>query len=300
MPLGAVVEAGVRILRSRVGVLLALSLLVVGPGVLLTATVELRFTDVMADLVPVDAEGRPTLQTPVLSQEDIDRVIAAAIGFFGASAVAGLLGAIAGLGFSAIVGAALRGQRLLLGEALRACLRRALTALGVVLVTTLVTIGIIALGVVLAIIFVVVGGGVASQGGPGVFGALVVGVATVLAVVYLTVRWSMALPVAILEDLGTRHSLSRTWELTADNVWRTFAVVAGATLVTLVFGAFVAQILSLLLVNVLARTLGLDEGLAATVAGALASIAVAPIAAVLIAVLYHDLRARQEGGALPG
>ena len=84
--------------------------------------------------------------------------------------------------------------------------------------------------------------------------------------------------------------------MTADNVWRTFAVVAGTTLVTIVFGAFIAQILALLLVNGVAAVTGLDGALAATLATAGASIVVAPIPAVLVAVLYHDLRVRHEGG----
>jgi hypothetical protein len=300
MRLGVVIEVGVRVLRSRIGVLLALAFLVVGPGVLLSATVEVSFTGVMGGLIPLDDQGRPTLEAPVLTQADIDRLVGAGIAFFGASAVAGLLGAIATLGFSAVTGGAVQGRRLSLGEALRACLRRAPTAFGVVLVTSLVTVAIIAVGVVLASVLVALTGGAATQGGPGVFGALIVAVATVLAVVYLTVRWAMALPVAILEDLGTRHALGRTWELTGDNVWRTFTIVIGSTLVMIVFGAFIAQVLALLLVNILAQSLGLDEDLAASAAGALASIIVAPISAVLLAVLYHDLRARHEGGAVPG
>ena len=296
VPLGTIVEVGVRILRSRIAVLLALSFLIVGPGVLLTATVESRLTDVMADLLPVDAEGRPTFATPSLSGADVDRIVAAGAWFFGSTALAGLLGAIAALGFSAVTGAAMQGRRLAFAEALRACLHRSLTALGVVLVTSLVTVAIIAVGVALALVSISVGGGATTAGGPGVFGALVVGVAAVLAVIYVTVRWAMALPVAVLEDLGTRHALSRTWELTADNVWRTFAVVAGTTLVTIVFGAFIAQILALLLVNGVAAVTGLDGALAATLASAGASIVVAPIPAVLVAVLYHDLRVRHEGG----
>jgi hypothetical protein len=300
MPLGVVIEVGIRVLRSRSAVLLALAFLLVGPGVLLTATVELRFTDVMAGLVPLDDQGRPTLEAPILTQAEIDRLVGAGIGFFGASAIAGLLGAIAALGFSAVTGAALQGQRLSLGGALRACLRRTPTVFGIVLVTSLVTIAIIVVGVVLASVLVGLTGGAATQGGPGVFGALIVGVATVLAVVYLTIRWAMALPVAVLEDLGTRHALGRTWELTGDNVWRTFAIVAGSTLITIVFGAFVAQVLALLLVDILAPSLGLEDGVARSASGALASIVVAPIAAVLVAVLYHDLRARHEGGAARG
>jgi hypothetical protein len=286
----------VRVVRSRFAVLVALSLLIVGPGVLLTSTVELRLTDVMAELLPVDAAGRPTFATPILSQADVDRVLAAGAWFLGGSALAGLLGAIAALGFSAVTARAIRGRRLSLGEAVGACLHRALTAFGVVVVTSLVTVAIIVAGVALALAAIELGGGGASEGGPGVFGALVVGVATVLAVVYLTVRWAMALPVAVLEDLGTRHALGRTWELTADNVWRTFAIVAGATLVTVVFGAFIAQILDLLVVNGLGAAIGLDEALGSTLASAAASVIVAPIPAVLVAVLYHDLRVRHEGG----
>jgi hypothetical protein len=286
----------VRVVRSRFAVLVALSLLIVGPGVLLTSTVELRLTDVMAELLPVDAAGRPTFTTPILSQADVDRVLAAGAWFLGGSALAGLLGAIAALGFSAVTAAAIRGRRLSFGEAVGACLHRALTAFGVVVVTSLVTVAIIVAGVALALAAIELGGGGASDGGPGVFGALVVGVATVLAVVYLTVRWAMALPVAVLEDLGTRHALGRTWELTADNVWRTFAIVAGATLVTVVFGAFIAQILDLLLVNGLGAAIGLDEVLGSTLARAAAAVIVAPIPAVLGAVLYHDLRVRHEGG----
>jgi hypothetical protein len=295
VPVGVIVETGVRVIRTRIGVLLALSLLIVGPGVLLTASVESRLTDVMGDLLPVDADGQPTFATPVLSRADVDRILAAGAWFFGSSALAGLLGAIAALGFSAVTGAALRGRPISFAEALRACLHRSLTALGIVLVTSLVTVAIIAVGIVLGLGAIIVGGGPATEGGPGAFGALVVGVATVLAVVYLTVRWAMALPVAVLEDLGTRHSLGRTWELTGDNVWRTFAIVAGATLVTIVFGAFIAQVVGLVLVSGLAATFGLDEAVATSAASAAASIIVSPIPAVLVAVLYHDLRVRHEG-----
>jgi hypothetical protein len=295
LPLGMVVEAGVRVIRGRFAVLLALSLLIVGPGVLLTSTIELRLTDVMGSLVLVDTDGQPALASN-LTQGQVDEAVSAAAWFFGGSALAGLLGAIAALGFSAVTAAAIAGRPLPFAGALGACLHRALTALGIVVVTSLITVGLIALGVALAVLSVGLGGGISSEGGPGVFGALVIGVATVLAVVFLTVRWAMALPVAVLEDLGTRHSLSRTWELTADNVWRTFAIVAGSTLVTIVFGAFIAQILGLLLVNGLAAAIGLDASVAATLASAGAAVIVAPIPAVLVAVLYHDLRVRHEGG----
>jgi hypothetical protein len=295
-PMGvfAILDVAVRIMRRHLGTMLILSLVVIGPGALLTAATGVRFNEVAGDLLSL-ADTGATPSPPVLTQAQAERLVAAAAAFLLASAFAGVLGALAALGFSAMVRsdymAAQAGARV----ALRTTLARALPALGVVLLTTLLTVAILVVGTSVAWLAVTaLSSGPIEAGGPGVFLAFVAGVATVLAVVYLTMRWAVALPVIALEGAGARAALLRSWQLTTDGVWRTFAVVALAALITAILAALLSNVLALVLVDVLAPAIGLDLTLSEAVVAALASIVLAPLAPVAAAVLYHDLRARRE------
>ncbi|CAN5819408.1 hypothetical protein BH23CHL8_BH23CHL8_31310 [soil metagenome] len=289
-----IVDVALRIMRRHLGAALVLSLVVIGPGALLTAATGVRFNEEALDLLSLADTGSAS-SPPVLTASQVEGLVRAAAAFILASAFAGVLGALAALGFSAIVRSDYLAGRTGAQAALRTSLARALPALGVVLLTSLLIVAIIAGGVALMVVaMATLSAGSFEAGGPGVFLALVAGVATVLAVVYLTLRWAVALPLIALEGAGVRSALARSWQLTADGVWRTFAVVGLAGLIAAILAALLSNVLALVLVDVLAPELGLDVVVTEAVVAALASVVLAPLAPVAAAVLYHDLRVRRE------
>jgi hypothetical protein len=272
----------------------------VGPAALLSSAVSVRLNEVLIDLVPIDASGAFDTGATI-SQPDVDRLVSAATSVMLAGALAGVLGSLAALGFAAVVGADHGGRPITLGEALGACLRGGLSALGIILLTTLLTIAVIAVGVALAAAaFTLFPSRRIEEGGPGAFLALLAAVATVVTVAYLSIRWAVALPAVVLEPAGTRAALARSWHLTSESVLRTFTVVAFALLTTAVLSSLLAEVLGLLLVDVLGTRLGLDPVVGLVLVSTLASVLLAPLSPVVGAVLYHALRMRAGGRPEPG
>ena len=293
MGIGSVLEIAVRILRRHWAVLLGIALLLVGPAALLTAATAVRLNDVLRNIFPGLSEG--VIDDSIsLTNAQLERLGGAFAVYLAATTFAGVLATIAALGFSAVVAADYHHRSLELRDALRVCLRRALSALGVIVVTTLIIVTLLSAGlalILLAVALLPVGTG---GGGPGTFVALIIGVALVVAVLYLTMRWAFALPVLAIEDEGWRRGLRRSWHLSGDNVWRTVVVALLAALITALLGALIAQLLAVVLVDVLAVSLGLDLSIAESLSLALGTILLAPLAPVLMAVLYFDLRARRD------
>ena len=293
-----VIEVALRILRRHWANALVLALLFVGPGALLTAATGARFNSVAIDIFPSISEG--TLDdTATLTTLQFERLVEALIAYVGATIVAGVLGSIGALGFSTIVDADYHGRASDLGAALRTSLRRAPSVLAFIFLTTLliVGIGIVALVAMLGVLTLFSTGSV-QQGGPGVFTSLVIVVALVFGVVYLSLRWAMAYPVMAVEDAGWRAALTRTWHLSGDNVWRTLFVLAFGMILTLFASALISQLLALVLIDVVAASVGFDPAIAETVVIATGAVLLAPVLPILTAVLYFDLRVR-HGDAAP-
>jgi hypothetical protein len=208
--------------------------------------------------------------------------------------LAGLLASIGALGFSAVVAADYHARRLEPSEALLICIRRAPSALAFILATSAIIMAIIVTGTVVTLLALSVLPGGGGGGGPGAFAALVVVVSGVAAVAYLTMRWAPAFPAMVTEGLGAREALARSWYLSTDNVGRIFIIVAFGAVATALTAGVLSQLLGVLLVGVLAPTLGLDEVVAESLALALGTVLLAALAPVLAAVLYFDLRARRD------
>ena len=296
MSIGTVFEIALRVIGRNGRALLGVALLVVGPSALLAAATSVRFSEVLTGILPADAVTAAGAATAVLTAAEVERLGGSAAVVLLASFLSGVFGLIAAAGSSAVVGADHAGRQIALVTALWACARRTWTVLGIALVTSLLTVGIIAagLGAALAAI-VLLSSGPIQAGGPGVFLALVAAVATVVAVAYLTTRWAVAVPVAALEDAGTRSALVRSWHLTGDNVLRTFAIVALAALVGAVLSGLMANLLGIVFADVLAPALGLEPVVVLTFVSAAAAVLVAPLAPVVSAVLYFDLLGRRGG-----
>ncbi|HZB94289.1 MAG TPA: hypothetical protein VE397_22760 [Stellaceae bacterium] len=113
------------------------------------------------------------------------------------------------------------------------------------------------------------------------------GLASLLLIVPGAILWTMwivGLPACVAEGLGPIESLKRSGYLTKGNRWRVFAVF----LVFFLVNFFVQVILQLLL----AKIAGVPGVLAGTF---LWTVLVQALYAILIAVVYHDLRVAREG-----
>jgi hypothetical protein len=255
----------------------------------LTAVTGASFINVVADLFPGIREGLLDME-PVVSDADMERVLSAAFIHLAASLLAGALLAIGTLAFSAVVADDYHARAPSLGRALGSCLRRTPSIIGVMLLTSLLTIGVLLAGLLaMSLASMASPGASVSSGGPGAFLALVAGVATVLALIYLSMRWLPAYPAMVEEDLGALAALRRSWWLSGDNVLRIFVVAAVAALTAAVVGSLLSQVLAGLLLG-----LGLEQEVATATALTLSAVLLAPLAPVLMAVLYFDLRARRD------
>lgn len=277
---------------------LLLAALFVIPGALATVAFGARFDEVAGDVMPALSDG--ILEgTTTLTSADAERLVGALAAYLGASIVAGVLGSIGAVALSRLLAAVAGIGPADVGDALRTGLRRAPSVVVFAVVTSLIVlaIGAAALVVVMLLLTMQPAG---TRGGPGVFGALIVGVALVLAVVYLTLRWAPAYAVMALEEAGWRRAMSRSWQLSADNMWRILAVVVLGTIVSFVLAAVVSQVLALVIVDSLAPRAGFDAAAAGRFIVVLGAVLAAPITPVLVAALTLDLRARHGETGAPG
>ncbi|MDA0566159.1 glycerophosphoryl diester phosphodiesterase membrane domain-containing protein [Streptomonospora sp. S1-112] len=199
---------------------------------------------------------------------------------------------------AAVVGMAVLGRHVSMSEAYALVRGRLGAVFGVAGLLFL-----IGLGWSLLFLGVIVGAVVLGMGVDPVAGVLTgfVGVIAVVAVaVWVFVRTSLAMPVAVLEHVGPGRSLARSWGLTQRSWWRVFGITV------------LAQILVSMVANLLATpfTLGgtvvalLGGGAAwATVVAAMLSFLGTVLAMTLSSpfvigvttLLYIDLRMRREG-----
>jgi hypothetical protein len=293
--LGQVLEIGLRILRRHWSVVLVVALLFAGPGALLTSATSLHFTEVAGAALGLD-DG--TIDPGVMITEaELERLLDALVPFLAATLVAGILLSVGALVFSAVVADDYHARIPELGAILRRGLGRTPSALGFIIVTSFVVVGVMLAGLLaMSVATLLLPPSSIAAGGPGVFLALVFGVATVVGLIYLSMRWAPAFPAMIEEDIGVLAALRRSWHLSGDNVWRTFVVLLLGGLLTAIGGSVVGQLATLVLWSVL----GIEESLATTVALSLGSVLLAPVTPVLTAVLYFDLRARRDApGVVP-
>ena len=294
MRLGQVFEVGRRILVRHWSVLLLIALLFTGPGALLSSATALRFTDVAIDLFPDLESG--TIDTELrLSTAELDRLLGSLWPFLGASLLAGVLGSIGALAFSATVADDYHARPAAIGSVLRASLRRTPSALMFMLVTGLLILGLTVVGLLgmsaATLVLPVASGG---AGGLGVFAALIIAVALAVALVYVTMRWAPAYTAMVEEDAGWRQALRRSWHLSGDNVLRIFALSAVVAIITGLLSSLLGAVFDTLITTVVGPPLGLDPLVGSTIALAMAAVIVAPAMPVFTAVLFFDLRIRRD------
>jgi hypothetical protein len=273
--------------------MLLVSLLFVGPGALLSSATALDFTDEVVALFPELDSGTidPDLRW---TNSELERLLEALVPFLGASLLSGILGSIGALAFSKAVADDYHARPAEASRAVRAAVRRTPSALVFMLVTGLLMVGLIVVGLVamtLATLALPVNS--SGVGGPGTFVALIVVVALIVAIVYLSMRWAPAYTAMVEEGAGWRAALSRSWHLSGDSVLRIFAVSAMVAIITWLLSALLGALFEGLL-GLVGASLELDVRVTSTIALAMATVIVAPVMPVLMAVLFFDLRARHD------
>jgi Membrane domain of glycerophosphoryl diester phosphodiesterase len=114
--------------------------------------------------------------------------------------------------------------------------------------------------------------------------------------VWITLRYAIAIPPAVLEDATASESIARSIELTSGSLGRVlvlvvFTVIIGYAGLMLFQGPFM---LAAMMAGPQTRT-GFWLNMSGVITGSIAAALTSPLAVVAMAVLYYDLRIRKEG-----
>ena len=185
-------------------------------------------------------------------------------------------------------------------KAIRATLGRLLTLAGAGVLAMLATLGVMLVGVIAGVLLIVANfSNGALQPGPLVFLGIVVIVATLAVLIFVSIRLAFVVPAIVIEGETAVASLGRSWRLVSGSALRvlgyaiTFGLLVGV--ISLIFTAVVELVVGSGIV-IVGDQLAFDpvryviSGLLA----ALITIALTPIATIALTLLYYDVRFRRE------
>jgi hypothetical protein len=110
---------------------------------------------------------------------------------------------------------------------------------------------------------------------------------------WLIVRWSVAVPALLAERRGPVQAIQRSWELTRDNWFRLFGILAVVVLIQLVLNS-VLGFVALPIAIAIPFVSNVVRGAVAVTVSTLGSALVTPILYLCVVLLYFDLRIRKE------
>ncbi len=211
-----------------------------------------------------------------------------------ASAITTLLSSILLSGMlTVIVGRAVFGAHITIGEAWQRVRGRLLALLGY---TLMWLVGAIVLVVAVVVILVAVAS--AANGGAAIAVGIPLGLGSVALLVYLWTVLSFAPPLIVLERLGVFPSIARSVKLVKGDFWR----VLGIRLLTTIVASIVAGAVSIpfsltgqiLLLSSKSTMTTLIALVLVSIGGAVGQIITAPFSAGAVVLLYTDRRIRAE------
>ena len=121
---------------------------------------------------------------------------------------------------------------------------------------------------------------------------------------YLSIKFSVASPAMVLENLGVFAAIGRSWSLTRGNFWRLFGInILTAIITSMVAGIFGGIASALSVIFVVAGSSSPEDAITSINTAYILTMVVSTIAQLLIlpftssvnALLYIDLRMRKEG-----
>lgn len=211
------------------------------------------------------------------------------------SSVTGIYTAIAGLFLAgmltAVVAEAVLGRRISIGDTWRKVRGRLLPLLGMTALVGVAAVVLIGIVVLVVALLAVAGSTVAA-----VIVGIVLGIGTLVAIVWIAIKISLAAPALVLERVGPIKALGRSWQLTGGQWWRIF----GITLLANIIVSMISSIVQVPAVAIMAASAGAagTPGVAAVLTSELISVVVSalttPFTAGVTALLYLDQRIRKE------
>lgn len=135
-------------------------------------------------------------------------------------------------------------------------------------------------------------------------GLLILMVISALVSYYLSIKFSVASPAMVLENLGVFAAIGRSWSLTRGNFWRLFGInILTAIITSMVAGIFGGIAGALSAIFVVVGSSSPEDMLAslnttyilAMVMSTIAQLLILPFTSSVNALLYIDLRMRKEG-----
>ena len=131
-----------------------------------------------------------------------------------------------------------------------------------------------------------------------ILGALVgigaIAIVTIPVVIWVLIRWSVAIPSLFAEGIGPVNALGRSWNLVRDNWWRTLGIL----IIVSIMVSLIQTALAALFGGITAVLPGLSDDIRAgllTTVSTLVDALVGAIQPIAITMLYLDLRVRKEG-----
>lgn len=140
--------------------------------------------------------------------------------------------------------------------------------------------------------------------GVSLVGLLILMVISALVSSYLSIKFSVASPAMVLENLGVFAAIGRSWSLTRGNFWRLFGInILTAIITSMVAGIFGGIAGALGAIFVVVGSLSPEDVIASLnttyiltmVTSTIAQLLILPFTSSVNALLYIDLRMRKEG-----
>ena len=140
--------------------------------------------------------------------------------------------------------------------------------------------------------------------GVSLVGLLILMVISALVSSYLSIKFSVASPAMVLENLGVFAGIGRSWSLTRGNFWRLFGInILTAIITSMVAGIFVGIADALGAIFIVVGSSSPEDVIASLnttyilimVMSTIAQLLILPFTSSVNALLYIDLRMRKEG-----
>jgi hypothetical protein len=200
------------------------------------------------------------------------------------------------------IGQGVLGKKETLGSAWRAAGPRIWRLLGMLLLATLFFVVGLAVAVGVSLVLGLLLGEGAHLSAVGILVGVICGLATWVFAAIVLVRWSVSVPVVMLERVGPLKSLGRSWQLVRRSSWRVLGILVLTELIVGIANEIINVPFSLagggtaFFSSQAAETHVNVVGLVLSAIGQIiATSLTAPLLAGVIVLLYADLRMRREG-----
>jgi glycerophosphoryl diester phosphodiesterase family protein len=293
-----ILSGAVNAIRSNPGTILGASAIVSAvSGALAGLAMFVLLRDAFTG-VTTTSLGDPT--TIGITLHQVGQMIAAAFALLGVTLIfTAFTNIILTGGLTVAIGQAVLGRRESFAGAWRSTSRR----IGALFATVLLQALFLALGWLAAAGLSIGAGLLLGRGLHLVAAGILVGVlgvftATVFAAI-IGIRWSLAIPVVMLERRGPLASLGRSWQLVRGSAWRVFGITALAQIIIGCVSGMIRMPFSIasggsLFLAPVTHPTGASE-LVSVLGSVIAAAITTPLLAGVVVLLYADLRMRKEG-----